>query len=149
MKILSIIVVGLSAAVEAVYVASVETSNAWVCDANRGIDIDFTPPSPYHESIEADFPTLRLVETQPAHGNPAGPAATGCGATIEFRDWSSSVHFSIKDVTFKGHLNLTEKDYLYKLGAKVQFIVTHQQNTEPIKYPLVHDYNSSTLVGPL
>jgi hypothetical protein len=139
MKIFSA-VAGSAVAVSAIRTASVTSNWPGACDANNGIDIVFSED---RNTIHARFPTQQLL----VGGHGAVQATTGCSATMEWSDFRTSIRFAIANVTYFGNITLTGGEYLNRLETQVDFSVEHQQNTEPIKYPLVKDWRSSILVG--
>ncbi|RYC64121.1 hypothetical protein CHU98_g2069 [Xylaria longipes] len=130
--------------VDAIHAVSVLSTSPYTCNAVSGVDIAFADDE---NSITANFPPIALTVEVPAHGNPGGNSTVGCGGTVEFEDWPSGVRFAVSDVTWRtGNLNLTEDNLLHSLTAKVDLAVEHETNTYPLRYPLVKNYASATLL---
>ncbi|KAI2619888.1 hypothetical protein GGR54DRAFT_601732 [Hypoxylon sp. NC1633] len=133
-----------SCTTNAIHSVSVVSETPYDCDAVRGVDVYFTPND---DGIHANFPTVHLSVMPPAHGYPGGYSQVGCGATVEFEDFPGGVRFSIANVTWNvQNLSLTKGDNLYSLRSKVDLIIEHLTNYSPIKYPLVKDKSSATLI---
>lgn len=130
--------------VRAIHPVSVLSSSPYTCNAVSGVDIDFATDE---QSILARFPPIALSVEPPAHGNPGGDSAVGCGATVQFEDFPTAVRFRIADVTWRtGKLNLTTDNTLDSLRARVDLIVVHQPDPEPVINPVVKNYASANLV---
>ncbi|KAI0379208.1 hypothetical protein F5Y04DRAFT_290421 [Hypomontagnella monticulosa] len=132
----------------AVIPVSVFSTTPYTCNAIDGVDISFAPSEEsLHPSIHANFPTIRMQETVPAHGNPGGDGTVGCTAAVEFTDFLTNVRFAISNVTWRnGHLNVTKNANFYSLKSKVEFSVKRLQNYYPLKCPLVKDFSSAVLL---
>ncbi|KAI0100279.1 hypothetical protein GGR51DRAFT_358745 [Nemania sp. FL0031] len=129
---------------DAIHAVSVKSTSPYTCNAVSGVDIAFASDS---NSITANFPPISLAVEYPAHGNPGGNSSVACGGTVEFEDWPTGVQFAISDVTWHtGKLNLAKNNQLRSLTAKVNLEIEHETNTYPIKYPVVKDYSSATLL---
>ncbi|KAI0483514.1 hypothetical protein F4859DRAFT_512171 [Xylaria cf. heliscus] len=138
-----ILLILTASVVGAVHSVSVVSTNAYTCNAVSGVDIAFAADE---KSITASFPPITLAVEPPAHGYPGGNSSVACGATVEFEDWRTGVRFAISDVTWRtGELNLTKKNLLHSLRAKVDLAVEHETNTYPLHYPIVKNYASATL----
>ncbi|KAI1118335.1 hypothetical protein F5Y14DRAFT_447208 [Nemania sp. NC0429] len=135
----------IASAVDAIHSVSVVSQSPYTCNAVSGVDIAFGAGD---KSITASFPPIALTVAPPAHGYPGGNSSVGCGATVEFEDWPTGVRFAISDVTWHAvDLNLTKKNLLHSLRAKVDFAVEHTTNTYPLHYPIVKNYASATLLN--
>ncbi|KAK6858898.1 hypothetical protein PG995_004751 [Apiospora arundinis] len=132
---------------DAIHANSVETTDSWSCDASRGIDVNFTP-APEHRQLLVRFPTIALTVMPPAHGNPGGYSNVGCSATVGFVDFSSQRRFAIANVTWRadGGISLAKGEVLYTLDAKVEYRIERFTGTYPIKYPIVKDLSTATML---
>ncbi|KAI2620739.1 hypothetical protein GGS26DRAFT_594837 [Hypomontagnella submonticulosa] len=139
-----LIIAALLSAANAIIPVSVLSRTPYDCGAVGGVDISFAPGE---NSIHANFPTIKMVETVPAHGYPGGDGIVGCTAVVEFADFATSVRFAISNVTWHaGNLNVTKNADFYSLKSKVEFSVERLQNYYPLKCPLVKDYSSAVLL---
>jgi len=138
-------IIAFASAAEAIISKSVVATNPWACDALTGVKIDFSKD---HQSVTASFPTAELWVNPPAHGYPGGNSTVGCGATVEYAEWFESyAHFAIKDVTWRiDDLNLTGKNLLDRLDAKVDFIVESVDEKTWIN-PVVNYITTATMVS--
>ncbi|KAK7993228.1 hypothetical protein PG989_006609 [Apiospora arundinis] len=132
---------------DAIHANSVETTDSWSCDASRGIDVNFTP-APEHHQLLVRFPTIALTVMPPAHGNPGGYSDVGCSATVGFLDFSSQRRFAIANVTWRADngIGLAKGQELYRLDAKVEYRIERFTGTYPIKYPIVKDLSTATML---
>ncbi|KAK7964442.1 hypothetical protein PG988_011416 [Apiospora saccharicola] len=131
----------------AIHANSVETRDSWSCDASRGIDISFTP-APEHRQLLVRFPTIALSVVPPAHGNPDGYSNVGCSPTVGFLDFANQRRFAIANVTWRADngVNLTRGQELYRLTAKVEYMIERWMGTTPVKYPIVKDLSSAVML---
>ncbi|XXG95049.1 Putative flavin carrier protein 3 [Hypoxylon texense] len=128
----------------AIHAVSVVSNTPYDCDAVRGVDIYFAPDE---NTIHANFPTVALTVIPPAHGFPNGDSSAVCDATVDFEDFLPSRRLAIANVTWStGNLNLSKTEVLSSLRSKVKLNIEHQTNYYPIKYPIVKDLSSATLV---
>ncbi|CAJ2502040.1 Uu.00g048930.m01.CDS01 [Anthostomella pinea] len=128
----------------AIHAVAVTSQDPYACNAVSGVDIAWAEDE---NSIHADFPDISLTVYPPAHGNENGQSTVGCGAAVEFADWSSGQRFAVSNVTIRAsNLNLPGDNDLYTIKASVDFQVVDLLNYYPIQYPLQLNYASSSLL---